>query len=1241
MEERSTRAFSEIPLEAARISSVVNDHNRSMDQFNFSVDYKKTELEDRLETDNLRQFEAMQASNRLMDKNFKALSDVMEAQQRAKKEGTSVLDAGINALAPYENAFAEDGTLVNQKWNETYRTMRGGALTEGMNADFLAAQARALNNMNAIENLAFQKVATGGNIDSVYGEAFQQFTIQGKDLTDIDSVKEMNGIYNSVIRAKALYLEGTLNGSNSAEVSGAIRGLAKSAFNRSDKLLDANGKAILKNGKEATLDVSLTPETVATLLRTAETIEARGSGTSGAGTSSLVKEYKEFIGYDDITKTGTSDYLMYASPQQAFQDYQSAISTIAADPSLSPKTKINTAQQYSDIYFGTISPTVSVIQAMQATPDSQENKIRLNSYKTDLKKKLNSGESMQGYSMTFGFDKGGSFMLRPNYNAISGHDPEMKARKVWTSIYSALDKATSAQSSADFVYRTNSKYNAAMGHAIDAVDSNTIVNTNAQGQAWLNPQGVADLTNSLKVAGSYLKDAQGNASYYSSIPTEFLNSVVDNYSNFSNREQQLKYVQGVGAAMKEAGYSDFVLNPAITAKVKNKEVLNELQGAVYLSAPNLSGVREIMSVAARTGQGKVTTEAASNYLSTNGISSTSVTDINKIISDKKIPVEYQESFRQTCMDVGMAYAVAATGDPKAKAANIKNAWKTIAEGNFQVINSRFVTQSVFNGSSATRGVDHKRIADMANKAGDRIENTLRWQGIDVGKERITLQPNNSAGAFIASVGGKPVSAINYTTGSRESIPLPLAGYARGNAGPSIGIAMPNFDQDVSNYSAATVALSTMVEPARAQAVAKRFNVPSANVTRDGTRLLAEMSKPTFLKDFMDYNNSSDKFAVTPAPKYMREALSPSLSQGAAWSMPLTDYEMKNSQKLMDKMVDFAYSRGASYNKVNTTVNKPLSFELQGIPYTDAKTALSTAGWKVSREYDPLNVPGVTKSNHNKGFAFDVGHNDNRMINPVTGKLDFKSLDNFVTMINHNPAFKGKVKNVLSSRPELFDDPAYAKYRALKGADGKPLFYDYRKSEANLLARNKHDNHFHVNLTYAAFGPNKIRPEGAQALAKDMAATSTDAYKKLDDRTAAGLVNAFGNDFNKQFGERFGMARMTADGYRNLGIPDNALSDPLMQGRALANRFQRYNEVLGNPDLAVMAIAGSYFSRRDGDPSKKYSIDEIIAGGMGARYKGEFIPVVPPSVKNAPGVAEQKRIMDTYKRYQQGVKEAGV
>lgn len=1240
-ETRKTKTMSMIPEAIGGIVSDTLETDRQIDAIDFNVGAEKRQIDDNMMLDRVKRLEELSLANQQYDTYAQMSSEMELAREQAINNGTSVKEALDAVSAKYADAY-DDSTRGQERWSSIYNPAAIQGTKEGLNTDYQIQQAKAEHNLLTVQNTSFQSIVEGkADIDTAYSNMIAQSFNLSKNMSRNDFINSMDSGYNNLVVAKAMYLNGTLNGNNGEQVSAAIKDLIKTNGRKDFTLLDSAGQPI-KDGKGTVqkMTASLTPETIQSLLQYAHKAESSVSSAGAAGASGVIKDYKEYVGYGDLEKTGVSDYLMSVDPMSAKHDYDVAVNSVMSSD-MTPKAKAQSLQQISDTYYETVQPIVAATHAMQLTPNSQVNRRKLLAGMNAIKTRLNSGQSMTDFSYTFDMDNGGTFTLKPELNKMNGYNPEITSKNAWTQIYNSLQKATGSSSNSDFAFRTNKHYNASMGAAIDSAGRLNVVQTNTRGDSWTSPQGISDLTTYLKASKNYLHDAAGNSSAYSSVPLAFLEKVSNEYTNTPNKKQQIDYIRGVATALKAAGYSDFVLSPQTAGKFKDKQALNALMTEMYLSAPGLSGARAAITSYAQKGGGSLTAEAAHQFMKESGYNYNVTTEANKLIAKYNVPAEYQESLRETLRNVAVSYASQSI-DAKAHVPFTSSMLEHVVKSNFVKLPTSYLKNSVYVGSPILAGKDPKQLANSIEDAGMNINNMLKMAGIDTTKYPIAMKANNSNGYVNVSVGGRDLSLVEtkYTQGLMP-IGVPFAAPKPKN------MTEDTWNKTLTQFVTAGAVLTYASDPRYSKGMADKFNVnvvgnrtdnfkqDLTHLNRDSVRIMKVMQSDGFLSDYKNYVEAGSlKSGTNPAPAYIKKLFAANAYD--RYTAPSPE---------MDKMLDYAYSRATAYNKINTVTNRQLSNQTKNYNYADVLTAAHTNGFSISRGYDATNVPGVTKSAHNVGRALDFGVQSNNMLNKVTGRLDITAMTNFTNMISKNQSFGSNVQYILTSRPELLDNKpeyaAYAKFRAMKSASGAPLFKDARKIDTGLLTRNHHDNHFHVQFKNPVVGPKGgLVTAGYKALANDLVATQTDVYNPVNNRTAAALVGTFAGNYGSltDKNKTFGIANLSKREYNNLGVPDSLLDDPVIQTRVLGNRFQAYSNALGSDDLAIFALAGGRF--KSSEDNKVYDIRDIISKGLYANDSRNYTLAKEATRRNGPGAAEQARLNSIYKKYKRIYKNEG-
>jgi hypothetical protein len=425
--------------------------------------------------------------------------------------------------------------------------------------------------------------------------------------------------------------------------------------------------------------------------------------------------------------------------------------------------------------------------------------------------------------------------------------------------------------------------------------------------------------------------------------------------------------------------------------------------------------------------------------------------------------------------------------------------------------------------------------------------------------------------------------------------------------------------------------SKLVDPVTKQKLSKE------TASADAIKILSVMQRDNFLQDYADVKSSGGKLGVSPAPRAVKDLMKRYHKVDTAYMSGGNIYQTKEAviaapQHISD-MLDFAYSKSEAHNKVNTVINKPLSYDMRGMNFTGVMSAAHKNGFVINRDYDKKKY-GNYVSNHSLGMALDFGVNSNNMIDKFSGRVSVKSMENFTNMILHNPAYGKKVNRILTSRPELLDNKpeyaAYAKFRNMKNAQGKPLFVDARKIDRE--KRLDHTNHFHVDFNEQVVdAKSRDFINAFPALATDMANTSVKSHAPVTQDVGKALLYTFGDRYNNKPNSRgeFGMANLTRAEYQMLGVSPDKMHDPTLQARVLANRYQAYSNALGDTDMAIFALAGAKFSDQNG---KIMSIQEILNSGKMKGIGGQkyTLAIYNPKYKADP--AEQARLNAIYRKY---------
>jgi hypothetical protein len=221
-------------------------------------------------------------------------------------------------------------------------------------------------------------------------------------------------------------------------------------------------------------------------------------------------------------------------------------------------------------------------------------------------------------------------------------------------------------------------------------------------------------------------------------------------------------------------------------------------------------------------------------------------------------------------------------------------------------------------------------------------------------------------------------------------------------------------------------------------------------------------------------------------------------------------------------------------------------------------------------------------------SFPFEGNQIKFLDKDTGGLRARGVNDLMYVLNQGP-YKGEVKFINTNRPELLENKpeyaAFAKYRSMKGADGKPLF-----------RKGGNYNGFKVHVSNkAAIAAGVLNKNATPALADDVAKTQTDALPKVDRDKIEATLNTFADRYNAAFKKggilvdtgSFGLANLTAQEYINYGVNPNALHNPVMQARVLNQEFQRAVDILGSERKAIFALAGGKLGNNTDDAPRSW------------------------------------------------------
>lgn len=210
--------------------------------------------------------------------------------------------------------------------------------------------------------------------------------------------------------------------------------------------------------------------------------------------------------------------------------------------------------------------------------------------------------------------------------------------------------------------------------------------------------------------------------------------------------------------------------------------------------------------------------------------------------------------------------------------------------------------------------------------------------------------------------------------------------------------------------------------------------------------------------------------------------------------------------------------------------------------------------------------GVDPTDKSYPITISMSTNKAKFIDPDTDQLSVSKMDSFIYTIQNNPCYKDKIIQIQTNRKELLEDKVeysdFKKYRAMKTADGKPLFVASEFDGFKIQIKKEHSE--------------GLNPVAISAIADDAYATQTPFIPTISRNKAEALISTYQDRYNNsRFNEdeTFGLAKLTASEYEDYGLNITQINNPIMQARVLIQEFQRAQDLLGSERKALYALAG--------------------------------------------------------------------
>lgn len=771
------KSFVEALDHLGNIADNTNDLNRTLGSYDWQVDYADRKDQAQMDVQRFEETAQLNLFNSVSATRMDMIRDLENAKIAAKNsgDGASVLEAAHGVLDNYKDAYS-DSFAGSQMWSKVMDSEYAQETQAGIAADYEIQKARMYHNMDQIQSNTYRKVATGAmDVSAGMSQVL-------KDTADIigqvpydQYVARMDKSYQQLVLAKALCFAQTANGSNAVDIANAYRDLVNQFGEKTFNCYDKQGKQIFdEEGNPVTYTATLTPETVHYLLQQAQEFENKASAAGTGGGTKTFEQFREYVGGEDLERYGFSEYLTFSTTSSARKDYDTTMENIKADPNATPKQKLDRLIKVSDYYNNYVMPTVAVFECSQLNPNARGNYKKMQQHLNQLDKDLMSNRSMINYSMRFDLDGGGTFELKPqlDYTLMSTSSPEQAAKNTWKAIRDSMRRTLEARNTSDFLYGTNQEFKAATNAASSVLDRGNLLST-SNGKSWINGTAITEGIETFKDMGYAHADAVGKSGLYAPVAKPLLNKFVSEFTNCVNPKQQNDYTRAAANLLVNSGHSGLLMPNEVlqTKSAEEKRAFNELQKEIYLSAPNLSGIRAMVTKSSMQGTGYYTTEDAQNFLDTKGLKGKQlIGTMSKILKDEAVPAEYRESMMATLANVAVAYAVTdslkGSMHPDEQSmiyqGDLESALKLIVKNNFVELNSPYMKTKVHVGNPALlQGKKikdyNKQVAEISSLTTDICDNlytSLKATGRPVSKSNITADFDAETGRIGLRVAGQ-------------------------------------------------------------------------------------------------------------------------------------------------------------------------------------------------------------------------------------------------------------------------------------------------------------------------------------------------------------------------------------------------------------------------------------------------------------------------------------------------------
>lgn len=1176
----------------AQISSDIHGVRRTKDYYDAQLDRLVTKSEyDTIEKDYERELKNT-ANIHVFDGKMLDMKRREEARLKAKNDGQNFADVVPQLQMKLEDdidKWGETSPYIAEQLSKYKEETYPGVMRDAIRDDGDMNQAKALLRLQAYGDIVSNDIAQGR---TTLDDAISGLSRMVEPLANVAQVKgelAMNNIYNQVMRNQIAGVEGDVKNGNLTVDQGKQKILALLTDYRTktidgvrerhtDFTEDPQGKEIVTQERYNVWLDQTTLDAAQKLMGDLDKYKPKISTIGVAEDYLTMLDYKTWKDGDNFDK---SPYLRGTSLAKLRDDWWKTRSTLAqavndGDPNAATKLyEVDTA------YFKArqVILAANFLNRLNITTGNNLTaRTKLTEIQGALLHDLNKGNVGQFRNVpsylvlddgtnviNLGFPSDADF---EDYMRRSpGQDLDTMKYNYYKDMYNVLTKVITQDVTSDKVSMLDPQYSEFTNKVEQMLVPQNLVSTDAQGHVVMNLDGVNQLAQ-LMQEGERIGMKANNGAYIGAPTSAILESFTKKV-NAMTPEIKAVAIRSYAEACIKAGNYGGLLDSMMNASLSGDARAVVQQASVYALMASDPALKAYMGNVSNLQISKtftnLTVGGAQDELKNHGFASFSAT-LEQKMAQAKVPAEFKPAVRAAAAQLYLADLERHLGDKNYAGYKVSG---TLLD---KLVSSNFKGGAYIH-SSALRGVNIDNLVSNANTSKNQVRTGLKKLGVKPGD--IDTRINYQAKAEEIYVAGQPL----YMTGRGSSLTgsglQPFMLYF--NNKPAT---MPQGKYDSAHTALLTGATSLSAcsdirSSSKMQDVlAKKGKGMNVDTFEDIVyQMMNTAADPEVQRDWYAYYNSNfENTSLVSAPDGAKDVLVDIYGQGFWENVKTGGGKGAMTRNQLSHYIDFLYTRMQNGRSARLDIAPSTFVQGKGVPINNIKGHCSSSkyGFEITCLKD-----GHTKyvyengvqtnriSHHYNKTAGDIGLSGgfNRAFNSQ-GQLQLTYMDDFVNSVVKPMIASGECTKIQHGFRELATDPRYAKYRNLRGKNGKPIF-EYVSYETR--------DHFHVEFSepWVEGKPTAKNPASPQFLRDTANVIKTNVqgiYNTQDARACA----------------RKGMHyTATAEDAKRMNKPLSVLnSNAAYRAQAYANKFAYYRNMLRSTNFTVAAMAGCTFEITD-------------------------------------------------------------